>query len=535
MADRDEYWYLDDSVDVSRITVPELRSILLKHGVTYPSSAKKPVLVALFNDRVLPQAAKIHRATARTKPSARGIVDVPSSQESTTTDDVEDETLLAPPPSARRTSRRTARASTEELRAEPAPGRRGNSAARHVPTKHARGSDAEVEEQPPVRRTRKSVTPAVKEDSPDPEAWHRHDAESPFTQENPFQGGSSPPAPDSKARDRRRKTMGFEQREKRKSDAYRRKSAMPNVEQLDEGIVVPTRRTFDMPASRVKKEESEFETDGVEAGEEFTPEEQMELVRENAVAGKADILPPRRKKRPSKATGVAKGLTLAVATTLLAAFGGAWSQEKFAVGYCGIGRESTSLGGIEVPDWADFLLPQCEQCPAHATCYPHLDLDCDDDFIKKPHPLSLGGALPLSATCEPDSEKTRRITLVADKSVQILRERRARYECGEPGPDGQVFESPEVKETELKEELSSMRRKGMSQEEFEDLWRSALGEITTREEIVEGSDGFIAAATESQADSTEPLLQTRSQSSVSSAASSAPSDKRLDDIFGSLF
>ncbi|KAF2478379.1 sister chromatid separation protein-like protein [Lindgomyces ingoldianus] len=486
---RDEHWYLDPEVEVGKITVPELRSILLKHGVTYPSSAKKPVLVALFNERILPQADKIHLAQARTKPSTRGIEDVPSSQASTTTDDAEDETLLAPPPTSRRPSRRTTRAATEEQQDRVVPVRRGKTPSTAVPTKHARGSDAEVEEQPPVRRNRKSVTPAIKQDLPDPEAWHRHDDESPFTQDNPFQSGSSPPLPDSKARDRRRKTMGFEHKEKRKSDVNRRRSAMPNVEQHDEGIVVPTRRTFDMPISRIKKAESEVENDNIEPGEEFTPEEQLELVRENAMAGKSDILPPRRKEKSSKASGTLKAFSLTLLSTTIAILGGAWRQEKFAVGYCGVGRDSTSLAGIEIPDWADFLVPQCEPCPQHATCHQNLEVVCDRDFVEKPHPLSIGRLVPLPPTCEPDSEKTRRITQVADRSVHILRQRKAKYECGEPDAEGKAVESPEIGETELMEAVSSMKRKGMSQEEFEDLWKSALGEMVTREEIVEGTDG----------------------------------------------
>jgi hypothetical protein len=99
MADaRGEYWYFDDGVDANKITVPELRSILLRHGVTYPSSAKKPVLVGLFNDVVLPQKSKAQRAQAHTKRSTRGIVDVPSSSTSTNETDetnTEDDTRNA--------------------------------------------------------------------------------------------------------------------------------------------------------------------------------------------------------------------------------------------------------------------------------------------------------------------------------------------------------------------------------------------------------------------------------------------------------
>jgi hypothetical protein len=226
MADaRGEYWYFDSNVDANKITVPELRSILLKHGVTYPSSAKKPVLVKLFEDSVAPQAAQVQRTHARTKRTTRGIQDVPSSSASTaTTEDTEDETLLAPPPSTtRRTSRRTTRGPTEE-REEVARAPRGKTPTRAVPAKHSRTTEAEADEGPAVRRTRKSATPVVRDPG----------ADSPFTQENPFQSGSSPPAGD--ARDRRRRTMGSEQKDRRKSEATRRRTFQPNSEQLDEQL-----------------------------------------------------------------------------------------------------------------------------------------------------------------------------------------------------------------------------------------------------------------------------------------------------------
>ena len=85
MADaRGEYWYFERGVDSTKITVPELRSILLKHGVGYPSSAKKPQLVALFNESVAPQAAQVQRTQARTKRTTRGIVDVPNTNSTST-------------------------------------------------------------------------------------------------------------------------------------------------------------------------------------------------------------------------------------------------------------------------------------------------------------------------------------------------------------------------------------------------------------------------------------------------------------------
>ncbi|EUC51231.1 hypothetical protein COCMIDRAFT_31376 [Bipolaris oryzae ATCC 44560] len=488
MADaRGEYWYYEDGVDANKITVPELRSILLRHGVTYPSSAKKPILVGLFNDIVLPQKSQVQRAYARTKRSTRGIVDVPSSSASTVdTTDIEEETPGAPAPvTGRRTLRRTGRATTEETDA-PAP--RSKTPSRTVPAKHSRAVEPEIDERPAARRTRKSATPAPlplpKEPSPEPEAWHRNDAASPFTQENPFQSGSSPAIPDTIARERRRRTTGYSQHERRKSDVHRRRTVQPKTEQIDDGIMVPTRGAFDVADPRTKQEEE----DTADAGEEFTPEEQLELVRERAKAGEVDILPPRKRQKKDKATGTIKAMAGTILLTATAAFAGVWRQEKINVGFCGIGREATALAGVEIPSWADQILPQCEPCPPHAQCYRGLNVRCDPDFIKKDHPLSLGGLVPLPPTCEPDSEKTRKVNGIANRAVEVLRQRKAQYECGEPDAEGHPVESPEVSEIDLKEQMAAQKSKSLTDQEFSDLFDRAFPELLMREEVVQTTD-----------------------------------------------
>ncbi|KAF2676619.1 sister chromatid separation protein-like protein [Lentithecium fluviatile CBS 122367] len=487
-----EYWYFEEGADPSKSTIPQLRSILLKHNVRYPASAKKAVLVDLFNEHVLPQAAQIQRTHARTKRSTRGIEDVPSSTASTTTDDPEDETMLAPPPAMKRTSRRTTRAATEEETGRPVPAPRGKTPSRTVPTKHAREPDADADAdggQPAMRRSRKSVPPVVNEPPPDPEAWHRPAADSPFTQENPFQSGSSPLGPDAKTGDRRRKSMGFEHKEKRKSDANRRRTFQPKTEQQDDGVVVPSRKTFHAPVLRSKREEVAAMPDAADVGEDFTPEEQLELVRERAKNGEVDILPPRRRKQSSKAAGTIKAFSLTLLTTALAVFGGVWRQEKYAVGFCGVGQDSTSLAGVDIPEFANALLPRCEPCPPHAICYKNLEVQCDKDFVKKEHPLALGGLVPLPPTCEADTEKTRKVTMVANRAVQILRKRRAQYECGEPDAEGNIVQNADVSVEDIKRDIFAQKVKSMSNEEFEDLFARAIGETKLREEVVESTEG----------------------------------------------
>ncbi|KAK5240323.1 inner nuclear membrane protein enriched at telomere/subtelomere region [Cryomyces antarcticus] len=80
--------------------------------------------------------------------------------------------------------------------------------------------------------------------------------------------------------------------------------------------------------------------------------------------------------------------------------------------------------------------------------------------------------------------------------------------------------------------MSDKRRKGMSQEEFEDLWKGAIPEITGREEITSAVDGLVAAATEPVV--TELSVPTPKPAFHSTAPSDDPSDSRWRDIFGSL-
>ncbi|KAH9836451.1 sister chromatid separation protein Src1 [Teratosphaeria destructans] len=74
----DDQAYLEPGFDPKSLTMPRLRCILVAHEITFPTSAKKQVLVNLFDDKILPQAHELRDARARVKRSSRGIEDVPS-------------------------------------------------------------------------------------------------------------------------------------------------------------------------------------------------------------------------------------------------------------------------------------------------------------------------------------------------------------------------------------------------------------------------------------------------------------------------
>ncbi|KAK5010510.1 hypothetical protein LTR28_009457 [Elasticomyces elasticus] len=489
-----ELVYLEPGFDPSSLTIPRLRSILVSHNIQYPSSAKKSQLIELFNGNVLPQARKLLNAQAKTKPSTRGIVDVSSSQGSMVDDEDEEDVipLLPPPPPpglVRRASRRTTRARTDDATrtaSTPVVIQRSSS-------KHARTSDAELDRMTDAKRlarprTRRSVTPGI-----NPDEAITYEDESAFSNENPFQSGSSPPAPArsrSKSKDRRRMTLGPNtDKDWRKSRDSRRKTEGFKGERKDDGVVVPSSKTFEMPVVRAKQQLVPVAQPGpVDLGEEFTPEEQLELVRGRAQNGEMDILPSRRR-REQQTSSIARVAPLAIIAAMLGGLAAVWRQEKLEVGYCGIGRPATHLAGVEIPDWATFLQPQCEPCPQHAYCYPELKAFCEPDFILKPHPLSLNGLVPFAPTCEPDGEKARRVKAVADRTVEELRKRNAKFECGELVDEQGKHLPAEVEEEELKQAMSAKRSKRMSQEEFDDLWAPAMGEVHGRDEVVIDSDG----------------------------------------------
>ena len=497
----DELNYLTPSFDPSLLTVPKLRSILVSHDIQYPASAKKAQLIDIFITELVPRSRKILAARSRTKRTSKGITDILSSQEGTVDGDEQDDqdTSLMPPPSlpdARRTSRRSPRTqvagSSDDGSKSKTTLRSGNSSS-----KHPRASDSDItpetdSKRPLIRKSRKSIaTPITKAEEPARPAIRPGFAESSFSNDNPFQSGSSP----LDLTESRRKSAGANSVKRKSSSRRRITEGVTNTKPIqikqEDDTVVPSSKTFDVPLGRFTglKVEEDFKTQ-IDAGEEFTPEAQLELVRERAANGEVDILPPRKVKSAKPASRISKSGPWVIITTLLTGYAAWWRKEKIEVGYCGIGKTSTSLESLHVPEWTNILQPKCEPCPQHAMCFADMEIQCEPDFMLRPHPLTIGGLVPLPPTCEPDGEKARKVKAVADRAVEELRERRANWECGTLVDEyGKPAAAVEIDEVDLKKEVSQKKRKGMSSMEFEDLWIGALGEIMGRDEVTSDDDG----------------------------------------------
>ncbi|KAK3996337.1 Man1-Src1p-C-terminal domain-containing protein [Cladorrhinum sp. PSN332] len=535
--------YLQPGFDPKSLTVPRLRSILVTHNVQYPSTAKKSQLIDLFIEEVIPQSKKILSARQRVKRMSRGIVDADSGETASTDFSTEQENL-PPPPSARRSrSPKKTRIKREpeevdHISLTPAvhirdsPRKRQSRSVSTQPPPVASDVDtaSEVEAPKPVRRSNYEPradyranyhsTPAPKLEPVEQANFFKHtpETESVFTSDNPFQSGANTPATAMKTPTHRRKTSGFDSTRKGTTPGTaRRRTDAPSFADALSKSYTPSAvsRTFEIPARPETPETSEHaseyaseyaatEHDEIEAGEEFTPDEQLALTQEEANNPQLAIA------RALPSTKRGSSLTTpfwVLVTTLLVAYAAWYRQEKVAVGYCGLGREPTQLipSTIPVPEWANdlaskydvqipniqvpqeiqsYLEPECEPCPSHAYCFEDFTVRCEPDFLLKPHPLSLGGLVPLPPTCEPDGEKVRRVQAVADKAVGELRDRRAKYECNQPlESEGEPLESPDIEEQELKEILSQKRSKRMTQEEFDELWTAALGEVKARDEV----------------------------------------------------
>ncbi|KAJ5105351.1 hypothetical protein NUU61_002698 [Penicillium alfredii] len=516
----DELDYLNPDFDLNSLTVPRLRSILVNHDVPYPASAKKAQLIGILQDEVLPQARKLLRDRERVRRTSAGITDM-GSRATSVASDADDRESMPPPPATpstvssstgpRRTgTRRSTRASTADTDdshapATPATASKRRSVARSV-GKHPRASDTETGDDlaaTPVaavgstarkstsRKLRRSeVLPSTEVEEYTPSTKTESRDESVFTYDNPFQSGSPSEFPGSRAasHDGKRKSGSRLSTESPalKRGLRSRKSATPTSVRQDDGYKAPARDSFDFASKlRPTKEEPEEESDDDHeddesdiAGEEFTPEEQLALESEHYAP---ETTVRRRPQKPSAFGRIAPWLVI---LSIFGSFGAWWRKEKIEIGFCGLGKPTWSLAETKVPEWANVLEPRCEPCPPHAFCYPEFEARCEHDFILKPHPLAVGGLVPLPPTCEPDSEKARRVKAVADKAVEELRSRRAKWECGQLKKDGKDARSPDISEPDLKEEVAKRRRKGMSDSEFEDLWKGAIGEVIDKDEVV---------------------------------------------------
>ncbi|ENH61178.1 Inner nuclear membrane protein SRC1 [Fusarium oxysporum f. sp. cubense race 1] len=439
MADMEDY--LEEGFDPRSVTIPRLRSILVTHNVEYPATAKKAQLVELVEDHILAQAPKLRAQRARAKRSSMGIVNAGSPEDNGTWDDYD-----LPPPSTTKRRSKSPRKSSARVKAEddvlatPAPRSPTKRSTRSVSRALSHADDHDNYDAPrSIRQPRRTVTPQIKDEPQEEETILPDHEESVFTHDNPFQSGSSP-AQHKTPTNRRRTTAGDSIRSV-KSSSRRRIDGYNDDYEED---VEPTPRY------------REPTPDLLEPGEEFTPNEQLEL-EQAASRGEMEIEP----RKPSQQVSRRGGFKAPLFVLLMSLFGAylAWyRQEKIAVGYCEVGGQAKSLISPDIPralPFARILLP------------------------------GLFGSLRewIHSQAAPIVPRWAGATSTY-LAIEELRDRRAQYECGElVGEDGKKEDSPAMAEHELKATVSRKRSKRLNEEEFDELWAAAIGEVAARDEV----------------------------------------------------
>ncbi|KAK6359827.1 inner nuclear membrane protein enriched at telomere/subtelomere region [Orbilia brochopaga] len=548
--DEDEFFYLQPGFDANSLTMPQIRSILLKHDIEYPSGVKKAKLVEIFDTALASQASSILKQHSKVKASSKGIVNAEDygtigepeitptprkrasrrTASSVVSSVVTDDDGTTGDEEAVSSMRRASRRATTPKKRNASPVKRGRKSSVRPETTDDEGPAVAVEETPKPRRGRKSLAtktpepqpvrePTPKLPTPEPPAPEPVAAEDEpaFSSENPFQMGSSPHYRASIDGGRRR-SMPNKDTPRKVDSTRRRTEGVPSVRKSPEVATFPTGRST-TPTKRVSMSrfasltperkinavhedidrqnaemerlifrESENEDYikqeddsnlSLDPGEEFTPEEQLEVELEDENANAVTKIARRR----TKSTGVGAASIKFLYTLIfvaIVAYGSWWRKEKLEVGYCGIGKPS--LRNADFPDWINNLSPQCEPCPPHAICRENLGTECYTDYVLVPHPFSFWGAVPFAPTCQPDSEKIRRVSVLSDAVVKRLRDRAAAIECGTVKVGKEEEEG--LLENDIKQTLYAMKSPTLSDAQFNELWDNAVQELERKKEVI---------------------------------------------------
>lgn len=534
--------WLQDDFEHAKLTIAELRRLFLEHNVEFKGGAKKPELVRLFEQELKPKLAQIRRRLAATpekstnpieevgradtvSPTKRGpgrprksvAPDTPAtvkrgpgrprknpiddggappttatkrkrtkkSAEDATATETEAETAdedvkqLIESPTKKRSRKPTVKARAPET--DDTADDSETPAPRSTKRKSA-AADAESPKKVKTASPRKSravkVEVAEPESEPEPAAKietpiAKEAKHSRFSTDNPFQSGSTPTS----SKRRHTAVPTSEQKLPPPEKTPRRKSEYVPAVESDTERKTPLRNKF-MPAVGQMRASPAFQSAAQRRFENDAMADQLTKSPQREVVAVGPAVEP-----TSQQLSIQRIVKNAAVFTLFAALSlGAtqWRVEKVRAGYCGVDSRPRHLA-ITAPlsdKIAHWVLPECEPCPAHGTCLPGFQVQCDDGFVPVQHPFSLGGLVPMAPACLPDTEKLRKIQIVAEEAVQQLRDQNAAFECGHS-------ESATLTESELHNALRARKSASLTDDQFDSLFEHAVEDVQSRDEIIQ--------------------------------------------------
>ncbi|KAK9469476.1 Man1-Src1p-C-terminal domain-containing protein [Lipomyces arxii] len=423
----DDLSYLQPGFDPSTLRVPELRRALVMHEVHFPSTAKKAVLIDLFNQHIVPNSQRLLATAEATGEKVSAIVDA----------NIATSISTETPRPRRNTERKTTIRKRSSSTASPS-----RMAAQATPIQ-------------PV-----SINDAIKVE----------DEISPFSAENPFQ---TPTAVKPKRSYSKRGSLPKTPKPpKETTPKTTPKSRTPKSAQ---SVKVPvTAKSFvsDTTSPGIAKFSSELFVNDAQYDDFLESEEEMtkrglelSLVNE----------PDAPFSFPLKVF-IAWLFTVSWLMYLMW-----WRNEKFRIGYCDVELYKTTDDSNGL---FKALMPGCTPCPPHAVCYEGFVAECQPDFVYRSSWLSFGGVFPMPPKCVPDTDKWQRAAILRQESVHILRERYAAVECAN------ALNDTTIAVEDLRSKLYKIKSPRLTDDMFEELWMTALKQLLDLDEVYKVDDEF---------------------------------------------
>lgn len=191
---------------------------------------------------------------------------------------------------------------------------------------------------------------------------------------------------------------------------------------------------------------------------------------------------------------VSQGIAIFVMISYLLWF----RTQKQALGYCETSysgpfkREPLDLASdanVSTKFW-HTVSPECIECPPHAVCEPDMHLWCVDGYVLRRHPFSLGGLLPISPRCLPDTQRQQEIREVKAVLLDELRKRHAINECGYLSSvdleevAAQVTSGDGMDDSDMNEFLMKIKSEDTDMAKLKDLLSAAIPEIEAESDII---------------------------------------------------
>lgn len=274
----------------------------------------------------------------------------------------------------------------------------------------------------------------------------------------------------------------------RTSGAGRRISFMPKVEQLQ------VSQEFSNQLGTSQSAEKKTTAEAIKALEkEIELEEKKDIVETEPELEDKEKFEFVEAKITSKLSPFFQVVLLSLMLFTSSAFLRWWVEEKFAAGYCEAGfvqwkpHYSTMTPGTFAEYFdkeylldkgsqiLDYVRPECQPCPMHATCFRGLRAECDAGFVKEENVLAK--YLPIPPVCRPDTQTKKRVQMLVRKAVSVLRDRNAQAACGEDI-------SAEIEQEQLRDILYGLKATTLSDSEFSELWNGAIADLVNEEEVV---------------------------------------------------